>query len=88
MMDAIVYGFDVGEEVLRSMGIRWSTDIPTPGFPHTDASDHCGKFKDDFDWSTLGEFYLRQIGAMVGKTLQPKPTLRCQINIRAPRAPR
>jgi len=52
-----------GEQVLRSMGIEWSTLLPPPGQPFTKHDHVCGAFKDDFDWSTLGAEYLARIGA-------------------------
>lgn len=52
-----------GLDVLRSMGITFSTYTPPPGQPYT-AHDHvCGAFKDEFDWSTLDPEYRKRIGA-------------------------
>lgn len=62
-----------GEDVMRSLGISWSSTKFSPGRPFTRATNHCGMFKDDFDWSTLDEDYLRQIGAMDGDSIKPKP---------------
>ena len=67
-------GIVSGEDVMRSQGISWSSVPFAPGFPQTRALDHCGKFKDDFDWTTLGTFYLRKIGAVFNGKMQPKPT--------------
>ena len=51
-----------GADVLKSMGISWSSYTPPPDYPYT-ARDHvCGSFRDTFDWATLGEDYLREIG--------------------------
>lgn len=52
-----------GLDVLRSLGIEWSTYTPPPGQPFTEKSHVCGAFKDDFDWSTLELEYLKRIGA-------------------------
>lgn len=62
-----------GADVLRSIGISWSTYIPEPGHPYTEAMHRCGMFADTFDWSTLNADYLRRIGAMVGNELKPRP---------------
>lgn len=56
-------GIVSGDQVMRSMGITWSSYTPPPGFPLTEADFRCGLFKDDFDWSSLPEEYLRKIGA-------------------------
>jgi hypothetical protein len=66
-------GIVSGEDVLRSMGVTWASYTPAPGFPLTRARDHCGKFKDDFDWSTLDWPYLKKIGAVAYGVLKPKP---------------
>lgn len=68
-------GIVSGEDVMRSMGISFSTYRFKPGFPSCRASDHCGKFEDSFDWSTLEADYLRTIGAVFNGKLQDKPTL-------------
>ena len=52
-----------GADVLRSMGITFCSYTPPPGQVHTKAEHHCGRFKDDFDWSTLDPEYLEEIGA-------------------------
>jgi hypothetical protein len=62
-----------GADVLRSMGITWSTYIAKPGHPYTEAKHRCGLFSDTFEWSTLEADYLRRIGAMVGNQLKPRP---------------
>lgn len=62
-----------GSDVMRSMGIRWSTYIPEPGFPITRSDFWCGRFKDDFDWSALDNDYLHQIGAMKNGVLRDQP---------------
>lgn len=66
-------GIMSGEDVLRSMGVSFSSYIPEPGFPYTRAEHACGLFRDDFDWSTLDVGYLRRIGAMNGNVLREKP---------------
>ena len=58
-------GIVSGEDVLRSMGIWFCTYLPAPDFPYTESDDHCGKFKDDFDWSTLPQDYRRKIGCTI-----------------------
>lgn len=61
-----------GIDVLRSMGIEAASFVPPPGHPYTKADFHCGKFKDDFDWSSLDHDYLEKIGAtLLGKLKQP-----------------
>jgi hypothetical protein len=69
-------GIVSGENVLRSMGVTFSSYTPAPGFPFTGATDHCGLFRDDFDWATFDTAYLRKIGALLHWTgeLRPKPT--------------
>lgn len=52
-----------GSQVMRSMGIDWSSYTPAPGRPWTSRDHVCGAFKDDFDWSSLDEEYLARIGA-------------------------
>ena len=54
-----------GKEVLKSIGITWSTYTPPPGKIHTKHDCCCGKFKDEFDWSTLDPEYLEEIGAKI-----------------------
>lgn len=63
-----------GADVLRSLGVTWSSYIPSPGHPYTRAQKHCGLFKDDFDWSTLPIEYLKRIGATDGEKIKEKPT--------------
>ena len=52
-----------GADVLRSLGVDWSTYTPPPGQPYTGHDHVCGAFKDDFDWSTLDADYRKRIGA-------------------------
>jgi len=66
-------GIVSGEDVLRSMGITFSSYMPAPGFPFSNAENYCGKFRDDFDWSTLERDYLSRIGALRNGSLKPKP---------------
>lgn len=66
----IVSGFDV----MRSMGIHSSSVPFKPGHPVTNAKYHCGMFRDDFDWPSLGEFYLRKIGAIYKGKMQQRPS--------------
>jgi len=66
-------GIVSGEDVMRSMGITWSTYPYSPGFPYTEIDHHCGLFKDEFDWSDLDRDYLQRIGALRNGELKPKP---------------
>lgn len=66
-------GIVSGAEVIRSMGFTFSSYIPAPGFPHTKGNHVCGMFRDDFDWSSLPDDYLRSVGAMRDNTLRAKP---------------
>lgn len=53
-----------GADVMRSItNGGFSSYTPPPGLPYTKAQDHCGKFRDQFDWSTLDQEYLARIGA-------------------------
>lgn len=52
-----------GCDVLKSLGIDWCSYIPPPGQPYTRRDHRCGAFQDSFDWSELGEPYLKSIGA-------------------------
>lgn len=51
-----------GTQVLKSLGIDWSSHTPPPGQPFTKRDHRCGAFQDTFDWSTLDGEYLREIG--------------------------
>lgn len=51
-----------GTQVLKSLGIEWSSHIPPPGQPFTSRDHKCGAFQDTFDWSTLDSDYLQAIG--------------------------
>lgn len=53
-----------GVEVLRSLGIDWCSYTPPPGQPFTRRDHVCGAFQDNFDWPSLGEEYLRKVGAL------------------------
>lgn len=53
-----------GNQVLKSLGIEWSSHIPPPGQPFTTRDHKCGAFQDTFDWTTLPEDYLEAIGAL------------------------
>lgn len=66
-------GIMSGADVTRSLGWTFSSYTPPPGFPFTSADFHCGKFSDDFDWSTLDPDYLRRIGAFADGAMKPKP---------------
>lgn len=67
-------GIVSGADVLRSMGVEFSSYMPAPGFPFSEAHFHCGCFKDDFDWSTLPDDYLDSIGARRNGVLKSKHT--------------
>ncbi|MGN7867732.1 hypothetical protein [Paracoccus sp. 22332] len=66
-------GIVSGEDVLRSIGVSFSSYTPPPGLPYTRAEFSCGKFRDDFDWSTLDRDYLESIGALRNGELRAKP---------------
>lgn len=66
-------GIVSGEQVLKSIGITFSTWIPEPGFPYTRNDFVCGLFKDEFDWETLPVEYLKKIGAYSGNKIKQKP---------------
>lgn len=66
-------GLVPADEVFASIGIVSWTGPKEPGFPLTGGDFWCGKFRDDFDWSTLPREYLIQIGAEFGGKLQEKP---------------
>lgn len=72
-------GIVSGEDVIRSIGVTFSSYTPPPGLPYSRADFHCGKFRDDFDWSTLDQDYLERIGAMKSGRLLPKPCRAAQI---------
>lgn len=57
-------GLVPSDEVFASIGIVSWSGPKEPGFPLTSGDFWCGKFKDDFDWSTLDAAYLRKIGAI------------------------
>lgn len=54
-----------GSQVLKSLGIEWSSYIPPPGQPFTRRDHVCGAFQDTFDWSSLDAEYLASIGVPV-----------------------
>lgn len=62
-----------GVDVLRSMGITWSSYTPPPGHPYTNHDYVCGAFRDTFDWSTLDPDYLKQIGARITPSIEERP---------------
>lgn len=74
----IAAGIMSGEDVMRSMGITFCSYRFKPGYPYTRAEQWCGKFRDDFDWSTLDADYLTRIGAIRYGNLRPKPQTRAQ----------
>jgi len=66
-------GIVSGDQVMRSMGIKFCSYTPAPGFPLTQGSFYCGMFCDNFDWAELKPDYLRRIGAMIGDVLKTRP---------------
>lgn len=66
-------GLVPADEVFASIGIISWTGPKEPGFPLTGGDFWCGKFRDDFDWPSLGEEYLTEIGAMRDGQIKPKP---------------
>lgn len=66
-------GIMSGADVVRSMGVTFSSYVPPPGFPFRRIDFHCGMFRDNFDWSELTDDYLERIGAMRNGVLKPKP---------------
>ena len=52
-----------GQNVIKSLGLDWCSYTPPPGQPFTRREHRCGAFQDSFDWSTLDEPYLKEIGA-------------------------
>ena len=71
-------GLVPADEVFASVGITNWTGPKKPGFPMTEGSFWCGKFRDDFDWSSLPDDYLVRIGAKFGGVLQEKPSRRAE----------
>ncbi len=51
-----------GAERLGMLGIEYSSLPPEAGHVMTTRAHHCGEFKDEFNWTTLPLFYLKQIG--------------------------
>jgi len=63
-----------GLDVLKSCGFEHYTGpIPAPDYPFTRAWGACVNFKDDFDWSSLPQEYLVEIGAVRNGVLRDKP---------------
>lgn len=67
-------GIVSGTDVMLSLGIDQSTYAFKPGPPYTRGYDHCGLFKDDFDWASLDTGYLERIGAMGDGKVKDKPS--------------
>jgi len=55
-----------GVQVIKSLGIDWSSHTPPPGHPFTRRDHRCGAFRDTFDWSTLDGEYLASINRNCG----------------------
>lgn len=73
-------GIVSGDQVMASMGIQFCSYVPPPGLPLTCGDFHCGKFKDEFDWSTLDIEYLNRIGAAKGALMKPKPKANAKLH--------
>lgn len=69
----IVSGAEVLKSILSDEGF-YSGPTPEPGLPWSRARFYCGKFRDEFDWSTLDQEYLEHIGATHFGKLKPKPS--------------
>lgn len=52
-----------GHERLAMLGIEKPWASIGAGHVMTPRDHHCGEFADTFDWSSLGPFYLKRIGA-------------------------
>ncbi|MFG1331233.1 hypothetical protein V5F41_08250 [Xanthobacter autotrophicus] len=52
-----------GHERASMIGIQSASFNIGAGHIITPRDHHCGEFVDTFDWSSLGPFYLRRIGA-------------------------
>ena len=66
----IVSGADVARSIL---GPGFCSYTPPPGLPYSEATFYCGKFRDEFDWSSLEMDYLSRIGALHHGRLKQKP---------------
>jgi len=66
-------GIMSGDQVMRSMGIAFSSYPFNPGYPYTESTHVCGLFRDDFNWATLPDDYLDAIGARRNGQLREKP---------------
>lgn len=66
-------GIMSGDQVMRSLGISFSSYPFQPGFPFTKSTHVCGLFRDEFGWSTLAADYLERVGAMKNQQLRDKP---------------
>lgn len=53
------------EQRAAFLGITSSTIPAEPGHILTRRGDHCGDFKDKFDWRSLPLAYLKRIGARI-----------------------
>lgn len=51
-----------GEQRAAMLGITYSSLPLGAGHLMTLREHHCGDFKDEFDWSSLGPLYLKRIG--------------------------
>lgn len=78
-------GIVSGADVIRSLGWTFCSYTPPPGLPYTRADFSCGKFRDDFDWSTLDHEYLSRIGAIRFGVLRAKPQTVATIQVKKDR---
>lgn len=51
-----------GIQRFAMLGVTGSSLPPSAGHIMTLREHHCGEFKDEFDWTSLPEGYLRRIG--------------------------
>lgn len=62
-----------GEERMIAVGISWASTQFEAGHMVTKFNHKCGDFKDDFDWSSLGELYLKRISGSHLANRNPTP---------------
>jgi hypothetical protein len=58
------------EDRIAVLGMR-SSSLRAGGHILTPRDHHCGEFRDSFDWSSLPQHYLRQIGRSPRRTGGP-----------------
>lgn len=72
-------GIVPGDQVMASMGVQFCSYTPPPGLPLCRADFWCGKFKDEFDWSSLPDDYLKRIGALRNGSVKFRPSHRREV---------